>query len=64
MKLGMNRYLVLETYGEMILILYALQILDKFTLGLLFCEWKDIGEHEGIKTSTSKEHGGITCIIL
>ena len=30
------------------LILFALQILDKFTLGQLFHEWKDIGEHEGM----------------
>ncbi len=48
MKLGTNGYLVLETYGKMNLILYALQILDKFTLCLLFREWKDIGKHEGM----------------
>ncbi len=30
------------------LILYTLQILDKFTLGLLFRKWKDIGKQEGM----------------
>ena len=28
--------------------LYALQILDKFTLGQLYPEWKDIDEHKGM----------------